>query len=94
MDDHIWLINNKHKYSGLCPACNKTVDVDDDSQYADQHEEVPFEELDAIGDAGASNLRDNGIMTRGDVRDASDEEILNTSWVGEKGLTSIKKEVE
>jgi DNA-directed RNA polymerase alpha subunit len=94
MDDHIWKINSKINYSGVCPACNDTVDVDEDSDYARQHEEVPFEDLDNIGDSGADNLREKGIDTRKDVSDASDEEILDTSWVGEKGLKSIRQEVQ
>lgn len=94
MDDHIWKINSKVNHSGLCPACNDAVDVDADSEYAREHEEVAFEDLDAIGDAGASNLREKGIVTRQNVRDASDEEILDTSWVGEKGLKSIRQEVQ
>lgn len=93
MDEHVWKINSKVNHSGLCPACNDAVDLDDDSDYARQHEEVAFEDLDAIGDTGADNLRDKGIVTRKDVEDASDEEILNTSWVGEKGLKSIRQEV-
>ena len=94
MADHIWKINSKINHSGLCPACNDAVDVDDDSDYARQHEEVPFEDLDAIGDAGADNLREKGIVTRQDVSNATDEEILDTSWVGDKGLKSIRQEVQ
>lgn len=93
MDDHIWKINSKVNHSGLCPACNETVDLDDDSDYARQHEDVPFEKLDAIGESGADNLRAKGIVTRKDVRNASDEEILDTSWVGAKGLKSIRREL-
>ena len=94
MEDSIWKINSKSSHSGLCPACNDTVDVDDDSDYAHQHEEVAFEELNSIGDSGAANLRAKGIITRQDVANASDEEILDTSWVGEKGLKSIIQEVQ
>lgn len=59
----------------------------------DDYEKVKFEDLDAIGDKGAENLRDKGIVTRRDVRTASDEEILATSWVGDEGLRSIRREV-
>ena len=94
MDDHIWKVNSKTSHSGLCPACNEAVDVDEDSSYARQHEEVAFEDLDAIGDAGAANLREKGIITRQDVKDTSNEDILDTPWVGEKGLKSIREEVQ
>lgn len=94
MEDHIWKINSKVEHSGLCPACNDTVDVDESSDYARQHEDVPFEDLDNIGASGAENLREKGIVTRQDVSNTSDEEILDTSWVGEKGLKSIREEVQ
>jgi hypothetical protein len=94
MDDHIWKINSKVSHSGVCPACNDAVDLDEDSDYARQHEEVPFEDLDAIGKAGAENLREKGIITRQNVSNASNEEILDTSWVGKKGLKSIRREVQ
>jgi DNA-directed RNA polymerase alpha subunit len=91
MDDHPWKINSKSNHVGVCPACNPSVEAD--GEYARHHEEVPFEDLDAIGDAGAQNLREKGIVTRQDVDDSSDEEILDTAWVGEKGLQSIRQEV-
>lgn len=94
MDDHTWRISSKQSHEGLCPACNDLVDVDEDSEYARQHEEVPFEKLDNIGNAGADNLREAGIVTRQDVRNASDEEILDVSWIGEGGLSSIRQEVQ
>lgn len=94
MDDHVWKVNSKIHHRGVCPACNDIVDVDADSEYARQHEEVDFESLDAIGESGAENLREKGIVTRQDVSNASDEEILDTSWVGEKGLASIRQEVQ
>jgi DNA-directed RNA polymerase alpha subunit len=93
MANHVWKINSKIQHTGLCPSCNDAIDVDDDSEYARQNEEVPFEKLDNIGEAGANNLREKGIVTRQDVSNASDEEILDTSWVGEKGLKSIRQEV-
>lgn len=94
MSDHPWKINTKHQNSGLCPACNDAVILDDDSEYSDQHNKVPFENLDNIGDAGADNLREAGIVTRQNVLDASDEEILDVAWIGEGGLKSIRHEVQ
>jgi len=59
----------------------------------DDRDEVAFEELDGIGETGADNLRESGIVTEQDVHRASDEEILAVSWVGEKGLESIRRTV-
>lgn len=94
MEDTLWKVINLHYHEGLCPACNDAVDPDEDSGYAKCHQDVPFESLDAIGEAGAENLREKGIVTRQDVQNATDEEILDTSWVGEKGLKSIRQEVQ
>lgn len=94
LDDSAWKVITLHYHEGLCPACNPAIEDPDEEQYQRCHEEVAFEKLDAIGDAGASNLRDKGIVTRQNVKDASDEEILDTSWVGEKGLKSIRQEVQ
>lgn len=94
LDNTLWKVLSLHWHEGICPACNDAVDVDENSEYARDKEEVPFERLAAIGDAGASNLREKGIVTRHDVRKASDEEILDTDWVGQKGLKSIRQEVQ
>jgi predicted flap endonuclease-1-like 5' DNA nuclease len=56
-------------------------------------EEIQFEELEGIGETGANNLREAGIVTTDDVYTAADEDILNISWVGEKGLQSIRDAV-
>jgi hypothetical protein len=93
MDDHPWKITSKPYHEGVCPSCNDAVAVDDASDWTPENEEVAFEELDAIGEAGAENLREKGIVTRGDVKDASDDEILDTAWVGKTGLKSIRSEV-
>jgi hypothetical protein len=55
------------------------------------NERVPFEELDGIGEKAASNLRDAGYETVNDVARASDDELLEIAWVGEKGLNSIRE---
>lgn len=56
-------------------------------------EDVPFEELDNIGGKAAQNLREEGYETRRDVREATDNELLDVPWVGEKGVTSIREYV-
>lgn len=91
MDDHPWLINSKIQHSGLCPRCNPSAETDELSR---ENERVPFEDLDNIGDTGAENLREAGIVTRQHVCNASDDEILDVSWVGEGALKSIRQEVQ
>lgn len=96
IDDSLWKIITLHYHEGICPACNPSVDVSDADEACPpfKDDDVPFAELDAIGESGAENLREKGIVTRQDVADSSDEEILETSWVGEKGLASIRQEVQ
>jgi len=93
MSDHPWKISSKPYHEGLCPSCNDAVDAESADDWSPDDEEIAFEELDAIGESGAKNLREKGIVTRGDVKEASDEEILDTSWVGQKGLESIRRSV-
>lgn len=93
LDDSPWKVVSLHWHEGLCPACNPNIEPED-KEYQRCHEEVKFEDLDSIGNTGADNLREKGIVTRQDVKEASDEEILDTSWVGEKGLDSIRQEVQ
>jgi len=70
----------------------------DEKQFAktseDDTKEVPFEELDGIGSKGAENLREAGIVTEADVHRSSDESVLSVSWVGQKGLASIREHVD
>jgi hypothetical protein len=86
-----WAVDGLHTHSGVCPECNDHLVEEDD--VSDDELEVPFEELDNIGEKGASNIRESGILTRGDVKETSDEEFLAISWVGEKGVASIRREV-
>lgn len=76
----------------LCPDEDSFAQtaVPDDSASRDA---IDFEELEGIGQTGADNLREAGIVTENDVYRATDEEILAVSWVGEKGLHSIKRAV-
>lgn len=92
MADHPWKLKSKINHEGLCPACNPSVEAE--GKYSRQHEEVNFKDLDDIGDKGAENLRNEGIVTREDVSNASDEEILNVPWIGDGGLSSIREEVQ
>jgi len=93
LDNTQWKIKSKINHEALCPACNDNVDPDDE-EYEKCHQEVVFEDLDNIGGSGAENLREAGIVTRQDVKNASDEDILDVSWVGDGGLQSIREKVQ
>lgn len=93
IDNSIWSVKSKIHHTGTCPRCNPKVDVEDYDEDSIAYREVPFSSLDSIGDSGARNLRERGIVTRKDVREHSDDEILATPWIGEKGLQSIRSRV-
>lgn len=55
--------------------------------------DVSFEELEGIGEKAAQNLRSEGYRTYGDIARAPDDKLLDVSWVGEKGLHSLREAV-
>lgn len=76
-----------HKAAALREAVN--ILTDDNPDVND--ESVPFEDLDNIGDKAAKNLRDAGFRTVGDCRRASDNDLGDVAWVGDKGVESIRE---
>lgn len=91
LDSSPWKAHSVAANSGLCPACNEAVDlseIDDDDSY---EQEIALEELDHIGKKAAQNLREAEYDTVERIAAASDEEMLDVSWVGEKGLLSLKE---
>jgi len=91
LDDSPWTSLSPYKGIGTCPDCSPAAAHDPADAETDTG--VQFEALNNIGEVGASNLRDAGIVTEDDVRHASDEEILAVSAVGEAGLSSIRRKV-
>jgi len=67
----------------------------DEDQFAvtggGEPEPIDFEKLENIGEKGAENLRANGFETTTDIRRASDDELLDVSWIGEGGLKSLRE---
>jgi len=97
LDESSWKILSPSSNSGVCESCDKTspAETTDESDKADSSEqEIDFEKLDAIGETGASNLREAGFVTLNDVKNATNEELLDVSWVGESGVQSIRQKIE
>lgn len=80
---------DKHKAEGIKEALS----ILSGDESPDGRTTVDFENLDHIGNATASNLRAAGYSTRGDVRDANDDELLDVRGVGDAGLESIRDAV-
>ncbi len=89
LDDSPWKISSLPYHEGLCPHCSQIP-----SESVSKQEEVELEELDNIGEKAAQNLREGGYNTFETIVDASDEELLDVSWVGEKALFSLKEAVQ
>lgn len=87
-----WKVNSLHNHSGLCPECNPNIDASD-ADFDEGELEVNFTDLKGIGEGTASNLREAGIETRNDVREASDEELRGIPGVGSTSLASLRKAV-
>lgn len=92
LDDHPWKVKSLGQHAGLCPACNDAVDASE-SDFDDRNIEVEFTECRGIGAGTASNLREAGYVTRGDVRDASDDELRDVTGVGSTSLSSLRDTV-
>lgn len=93
IDDSPWKVNTLAYNDGLCPRCNDRVDLDD-VDWSPEPEVIELEELDGIGAKAAENLREAGYDTDEKLVEASDEELLDVSWVGEKALFSLKEAVQ
>lgn len=90
MEDSDWKVESKIEHKGLCPKCNPAVDLSE-SDWSPPPEQIDLESLDHIGAKAAANLSQAGFDTVEAVEDASDGEILEVSWVGEKGLFSLRE---
>lgn len=94
--DTDWVIDSLTGLRGTCPECNPTITetaTADDSAATESAEEIELTALDSIGATAASNLADAGYDTVEAVRDASDEALLDVSWVGEQGLLALRERV-
>lgn len=97
--DTDWAIDSLTGLRGTCPACDPTVTetaTDDDTAATaatESEETIDLTSLDSIGETAASNLADAGYDTVEAVRAASDEALLDVSWVGEKGLLALRERV-
>jgi len=60
----------------------------------DRHDTVAFEDVDRVGAKGASELRKAGYSTKGDIRRASDEELIEVDYIGETTVENIREYIE
>lgn len=70
-------------------ALDEVLTILTDDVPADHNETVPFETIDGIGSAAADALRANGFSTKGDVRNASREQIEDVPYMGQKNTDAL-----
>lgn len=75
----------KHK----AEAIQEVLDILHDDVPEDHNDTVPFEDIDGVGDAAADALRSNGFSTKGDVRNASREQIEDVPYMGQKNTDNL-----
>jgi len=90
-DETLWRVDNAYRLKGLCPACNPLINEDNLDGFDDDDVEVDFASLRNIGEIGAENLREAGLVTKGDIRAATDKKILSVDAIGDAGLESIRR---
>jgi ERCC4-type nuclease len=91
--DTDWSVGSLANHTGTCPSCNPTIDTNRLDEDEKEYESVMLQELDGIGQTAASNLRRAGYDTVEQITAASDTELLDVKWVGEKGVQSLREEV-
>ena len=94
LEETDWSISSKYYHEGVCPACNNAPSLSEQSNTDNYEKEIDLEGLDHIGAQGAENLREAGYNSDQAIAEATDEEILDVSWVGEKGLISLKEKIK
>lgn len=60
----------------------------------DDNDEIPFEEISGVGAKTAQALRNANYVTKGDIRNADNEDLLDLRGVGEANLSNIREYVE
>jgi predicted flap endonuclease-1-like 5' DNA nuclease len=91
-----WSVGSLVNHTGMCADCNPTVDAADTDECDDterDYEYVSLKELDGIGQTASSNLKREGYDTVKEIAAASDDELSDVKWVGEKGVRSLRERV-
>ena len=86
-----WIVNSLYEHSGRCPWCNPNATPSEEAHDDSEPIEISLASLDAIGETSAQNLARAGYDTVEAVTEASDEEILDVAWVGDKALQSLRE---
>lgn len=70
-------------------AIDEVIDIIVDDVPDDHNDTVPFDDIDGIGQQAADALRGHGFTTKGDVRNASREQIKDVPYMGSKNTGNL-----
>lgn len=80
----------KHKAS----AIEEALDLIENNGRPDDNETIDFETVDGIGAKAAAELQKAGFTTKGDVRSAEKDEIVDVPYMGEKNTEALIDHVD
>ena len=94
-----WLVDKAHRIedreqfekdikAGRYEPINKTITLEDEEK---ENLQVPFTQIDGIGQQTARNLRDNDITTYEDVVNESRERLTEVRGMGETTVDRLKE---
>jgi len=92
-----WKVNSAGANDGTCPECRiESVDTTPETPATPDwvEDDLDLTALDGIGDTAAQNLTDAGYDSVEAITEASDDALLDVSWVGEKTLEGIRDTIE
>lgn len=81
------------KASHKADAIEEAIDMLEEEDLDDM-ETVDFEDVPGIGENTANRLRAKDFTTNGDIRDASDEELLDVRGIGQGNLDNLRRYVD
>lgn len=76
----------EHKANALAEA----IELIENNGEPDDYETIDYGAIDGIGSKAASALQANGFTTKGDIRGADDETIIQIPHMGEKNTSNLR----
>jgi hypothetical protein len=70
-------------------AIEEVLSIIVDDTPADHNDTVPFEDINGVGSKAADALRSSGFSTKGDVRNASKQQIEDVPYMGTKNTENL-----
>jgi DNA-directed RNA polymerase alpha subunit len=75
-------------------ALDEAIETLSEEDNLDDMQSIDFEDVSGIGASTANCLRTNGYSTKGDVRGASDDELLDVRGIGKGNLDNLRQYIE